>query len=64
MKRIKWENVLLVFLIPFCVYCIILHNTHNEFVWDLFLFEILIYSLIIGIAYIGAYGLRKELLKK
>lgn len=64
MKRIKWENILLVFFIPFCCYCIYLHNSKGEFVWDLFLFEILIYSLIIGMSYIAAYGIRKEFLEK
>lgn len=62
--QIKWENIVLCVLIPFCIYCIILHNTHGEFVWDMFFFEIIIYSLIIAMSYVSAYGLRKEFLSK
>ena len=60
LARIKWENIFLIMYIPVCIYCWVLHNK-NDFVWDLFLFEVLIHTLIGGANYIGIYGLRKDL---
>ena len=64
LAKIKWENIFLIMYIPFCIYCLILHNTNGEFLWDMFLFEILIHSLLGGAFYTGAYGLRKEFVKE
>lgn len=63
LAHIKWENVILAIAIPYVLYCLIIHNK-ADFLWDLFLFEILIHSLLTAMMYVGTYSLRQEFLHK
>ena len=62
--KIKWENIVLVIVGAFFMYCITSHIVRNGFNFNMLMFEIFLYGLVLTINYYAIANIRKDFLKK
>ena len=62
--KIKWENISTILLALFFIDCMFTHVLKmNGIRVETILFEILVYSIMLGINYVAIYSVRKDFLK-
>lgn len=62
--KIKWENITLCIFSAFFMYCIISHIIRNGFNFNVVMFEIFLYGLVLAINYFAIANSRKQFLQK
>ena len=62
--KIKWENITLMIFGTFFVICVISHFIRNGFDFNIFMFEVFIYGLVLTINYVAISNARKVFLNK